>query len=309
MWQTKPLKMDPLTNKSLTVEPLTNESLTVEPLTNGSLTNGQIDLLNRRIIVDLKNQFGSQPINSLAQRIAELKQTAQESKCTKIIVKGVPRQVSPFIGQGFKLEGKIPGYYQEEDSWWVTAYLNPNRKVRDQKAKEDAVLETVFSRCFTPPAKTTSIPGDCFQWARPADADRLSEFYSQMFTTYPSRITEPKYLSKQIKSGIPYLYIQIDGQIVSAIGAELDQFNLSAELSDCATDPAFAGQGYMLQLYRSMENKLAAMGYNTVFTLARALSTGMNLVAARCGYRFSGQLINNCNICGDYGTMNLWVKS
>jgi putative beta-lysine N-acetyltransferase len=281
--QTKPLKIEPLANE-------------------------QIDLLNRRVIVDLKNQYGSQPINGLAQRIAELKQTAQRSKCTKIIVKGVPQQATQFIERGFKLEGKIPGYYQEEDAWWVTDYLNPNRKVRDQKEKEDAILETVFSRCFAPPAKANSIPGDCFHWARPADAERLSEFYSRIFETYPSRISEPKYLAKQIKSGIPYLYARIDGQIVSAIGAELDPFNLSAELSDCATDPAFAGQGYMLQLYRSMENKLAAMGYRTVFTLARALSTGMNLVAARSGYRFSGQLINNCNICGDYGTMNLWVK-
>ncbi len=279
-----------------------------EPLTIEPLANEQIDLLNQRIIVDLKCRFGSQPIIGLAQRIAELKQMARKSKCTKIIVKGVPQQASQFIERGFKLEGKIPGYYQDEDSWWVTDYLNPKRKFRAQKEKEDAVLETVFSRCFTLPAMTNSIPSDCFHWARPADADRLSEFYSRIFATYPSRINEQEYLAKQIKSGVPYLYMKIDGQIVSAIGAELDQFNLSAELSDCATDPAFAGQGYMLLLYRSMENKLAAMGYKTLFTLARALSTGMNLVAARCGYRFSGQLINNCHICGDYGTMNLWVK-
>ena len=280
----------------------------IEPLTSEPLVNEQIDLLNQRLIVDLKRRYGSKPVKGLTQRIAELKQMAQKSKCTKIIVKGVPRQATQFIGRGFKLEGKIPGYYQEEDSWWVTYYLNPNRKVRDQEEKEDAILETVFSRCFTPPAKTNSIPGDCFHWARPADADRLSEFYSRIFETYPSRISESKYLAKQIESGVPYLYMKIDGQIASAIGAELDQFNLCAELSDCATDPAFAGQGYMLLLYRSMENKLAAMGYKTLFTLARALSTGMNMVAARCGYRFSGQLINNCNICGDYGTMNLWVK-
>jgi len=268
----------------------------------------QIDLLNKRIIVDLVSGYGHRKIIELAVLVSDLKRTAREFQCTKVVVKGVPAQVAQLMQQGFKLEGKIPGYYQEQASWWVTWYLDPSREIRSRGEEETAILETVFARCFMPRAETALVQGAYLRRAQPKDAARLSELYRCIFSTYPGQITNPDYLAKNIASGVPYLYIEVDGKIVSSIGAELDKHNLSAELSDCATDPAFAGEGLMCILYRDMENILVEMGYKTLFTLARALSIGMNLVAARSGYQFSGQLINNCNICGDYGTMNLWVK-
>jgi putative beta-lysine N-acetyltransferase len=268
----------------------------------------QLDLLNKRIIVDLVSEYGPRRITGLEELVADLKQITRKFNCTKVIVKGIPAQAVQFMEQGFNLEGKIPGYYQEEASWWVTFYLDPSREIRSREEEETAILETVFARCFIPWAVKPLVRSRCLRRAQPKDAVRLSKFYSRIFTTYPSQITDPDYLAKNITGGIPYLYIEVDGQIISAIGAELDKFNLSAELSDCATDPAVAGEGLMYILYRDMEILLGEMGYKTLFTLARALSNGMNLVAACSGYQFSGQLINNCNICGDYGTMNLWVK-
>ncbi|MFW5803052.1 MAG: hypothetical protein ACOCWJ_03955 [Verrucomicrobiota bacterium] len=50
-------------------------------------------------------------------------------------------------------------------------------------------------------------------------------------------------------------------------------------------------------------------GLRTAYTIARALSPGMNITVARCGYTFAGTLTNNTNISGQIESMNIWHKS
>ena len=47
----------------------------------------------------------------------------------------------------------------------------------------------------------------------------------------------------------------------------------------------------------------------TAYTIARAISPGMNITFAKAGYKFSGTLINNTNISGGIESMNVWYKS
>jgi len=44
------------------------------------------------------------------------------------------------------------------------------------------------------------------------------------------------------------------------------------------------------------------------YTIARALSAGMNVTFARAGYDYGGTLTNNTNICGQIESMNVWYK-
>ena len=55
--------------------------------------------------------------------------------------------------------------------------------------------------------------------------------------------------------------------------------------------------------------KSIVAGYLTGYTIARALSPGMNITFARAGYRFGGLLWNNTQICGRLEPMNIWYKS
>ena len=53
---------------------------------------------------------------------------------------------------------------------------------------------------------------------------------------------------------------------------------------------------------------MARRGMRTAYTIARAVSPGMNITFARLGYQFSGTLINNTQISGAIESMNIWHK-
>jgi hypothetical protein len=46
-----------------------------------------------------------------------------------------------------------------------------------------------------------------------------------------------------------------------------------------------------------------------LYTIARAISVGMNITFARCGYDFGGTLVNNTQIAGRIESMNVWYKN
>lgn len=49
-------------------------------------------------------------------------------------------------------------------------------------------------------------------------------------------------------------------------------------------------------------------GIPHLFSLTRAVSTGMNMVIAKLGFEYKGRLIQNSQISGDFEDMNIWVK-
>ncbi|MBW2515111.1 MAG: hypothetical protein JRE21_11150, partial [Deltaproteobacteria bacterium] len=55
-------------------------------------------------------------------------------------------------------------------------------------------------------------------------------------------------------------------------------------------------------------NKIAEQGMRMSFSIARALSPGMNTLFAGRGYTFGGTLLNNTNISGRIESMNVWYK-
>ncbi|TDA64050.1 MAG: hypothetical protein D9V47_14435 [Clostridia bacterium] len=97
-------------------------------------------------------------------------------------------------------------------------------------------------------------------------------------------------------------------KLVSAASAEIDQGNLVAEVTDCATRLSFRGRGCIRVQIAALEAELTRRGLLTAYSLARATSPGMNAALHRMGYTYQGRLRNNCHICGSYEDMNLWVK-
>ena len=55
-----------------------------------------------------------------------------------------------------------------------------------------------------------------------------------------------------------------------------------------------------------METTMNDHGIHTQYTIARALSAGMNITFAKAGYRYAGTLVNNTDISGTIESMNVW---
>jgi hypothetical protein len=58
-----------------------------------------------------------------------------------------------------------------------------------------------------------------------------------------------------------------------------------------------------------MEKEMQQKGIKMAYTIARAVSVGMNIVFAKLGYTYGGRLKNNTNISGEVESMNIWYKA
>ena len=132
--------------------------------------------------------------------------------------------------------------------------------------------------------------------------------YRDVFETYPSPLTNPDYISATMEKNVVYRMARLNGEAIAAASAEVSKKFSNAEMTDCATVASAQGKGIMQHLLIELEQDLKKMGIMTAYTLARAQSFGMNCAFFRLDYEFSGRLINNCDIFGQYEDMNIWVK-
>ena len=144
--------------------------------------------------------------------------------------------------------------------------------------------------------------------ARESDVESLATVYQQVFESYPFPIHEPDYLLETMDSHVQYFGVFDDTQLVAASSAEMDTTAQNAEMTDFATLPDYRGQGLALHLLETMEQHMRDLGIKTGYTIARALSAGMNITFAKHGYHYGGTLTNNTNICGRIESMNVWYK-
>jgi len=97
--------------------------------------------------------------------------------------------------------------------------------------------------------------------------------------------------------------------LVAAASAEMDEDSGNVEMTDFATLPSHRGRSMAQHLLAEMESALSGSSIQTAYTIARALSAGMNITFSKAGYRFGGTLINNTQISGRIEPMNVWYKA
>ena len=126
--------------------------------------------------------------------------------------------------------------------------------------------------------------------------------------SYPFPIDDPEYISETMEGDFDYFCIEKDNKIVALSSFELFKNSNSVEMTDFATLPAFRGNGYANMLLKTMEIQTRKKKFKTAFTVARAVSPGMNITFAKNGYIYAGRLTNNTNISGNIESMNIWYK-
>lgn len=141
------------------------------------------------------------------------------------------------------------------------------------------------------------------------DIHKLAKLYDTVFETYPTPMNEPDYIQKVMEEGTVFYAVEHDGHIVSAASAEINAPYGHAELTDCATLPSYRKLGFMHHLILALEKELQSMHIYVFYSLARALSYGMNQVFYQLGYTYTGRFQNNCYIFDKIEDMNLWVKT
>jgi beta-lysine N6-acetyltransferase len=256
------------------------------------------DSFNERIRID--GYSGN--LNEVNEMINK---AAQEAAAEKVIIKSQREHLHFFIENGYELEAYINGYFHGSDAYFLAKFLTVKRKMSTGWEKSNRILTDVQK---LKPEDKYPLYSYSLQRADIDDAERLAGLYEKVFPVYPVPLQDAKYVRKSIESGTIFLFVEKNGEIISAASAEIDKCLRSAELTDCATLPAFRGGGLMKQLLTGLEEELIKQEFYCSYTIARSLSFGMNAAFRQLGYRYGGRVVNNCYIYDKMEDMNIWWK-
>jgi len=239
--------------------------------------------------------------------IPKLEEIALTNGYTKIIAKVPQTMEETFSTQGYQKEAHIPYYYYgQEHAVFMARYLSPQRS---QLLNKDIIQKALTLAQGKPLEQHSTIDkGIEIYQAKPEDATKIAQVYGQVFSAYPFPIINPDYVKKTMASNVQYYYILDKNQIVSLASAEIDSDYQNAEMTDFGTLPPFRSKGYAIALLRHMENEMKMQGIKTLYTIARAVSLGINCIFAKRGFKYSGTLINNTGMPEGLESMNVWHK-
>lgn len=226
----------------------------------------------------------------------------------KILAK-VPASLRPvFTRKGYRQEATVPGFFRGvDDMVFMAKYFSPECCLEKHKGRiQDivAVAQEKNARRLTHNNEESVRIRRCL----PSDALQMSLVYKQVFQTYPFPIHDPGYLVDTMKIHSQFFCALNREEMVALSSSEIDADSLSVEMTDFAALPDWRGRGIAVRLLEQMEEEMVRMGIRTAYTIARALSYGMNKTFGKMGYTYSGTLTNNSNISGRIESMTVWHK-
>lgn len=242
--------------------------------------------------------------------IGDLEDLALKRQYGKIVAKVPATAEGFFLESGFVKEAEVPSYFDNmEDCLFMAKYYD-HRRARDRsKAVVDEVLQTALSK---EDSKNCSLdPLDPNMELRPCtkdDAKSMARLYKKVFATYPFPIDRASYLKETMVEDTQYYGIFKDDIPIALASVDQDPINRTGELTDFATDPDHQGESMATRLLYRMEEDMKNKGYETLYTIARSTSLGVNTIFAKSDYEFTGTLINNTQISGRVESMNVWHK-
>ncbi len=246
-------------------------------------------------------------LGNIDQLLEESERIAKLHKVEKLIIKARETHFIKLLERGYRCEAVVDHYFLGSDCLFFSKFYSAKRSANEHWSKEEVILEDVsLLQRQSPPFK---IPGE-FQLEKMEgkDAEKLAKLYKQVFELYPTPLNDPEYIKQTIKEGTVYYGFRYNGEIISAASAEINSFYKNAELTDCATLKEFRKYGLMKVLLLELEKELKLNGIFCTYSIARALSFGMNAALHQLGYSYRGRLVNNCFIFDKLEDMNVWVR-
>ena len=262
--------------------------------------------------------------DDMPQLLDKLHQLAGELGYGKIFAKVEARWRKPSIEAGFKVEAEVPGFFRGRvDGLFLGKYLDPER----EKARDDREIKEILALCRKesekgvdghgrPPKRATGSvnPGRFGQepyelrLCGTGDCREMATLFKRVFPSYPFPVHDPDFLRRSMEEEVCYAGVWSRDGLAALASAEYSTRESHAEMTDFATSPEHRGRRLAPGLLNLLESAMEERGVKTAYTIARAISPGINLTFARAGYRYAGTLINNTQICGRIESMNIWYR-
>ncbi len=213
-----------------------------------------------------------------------------------------------FENEGFVCEGHISGFFKGETAYCMSYFLKPYRKECKNRMAIQKILNDVEKIDVVHDTPQLH-KGYSIALAEASDAQSLADLYGEVFASYPTPLMQRDYVEYLITNQKSIFAKILHGEkLVSAASAEVNWELGNAEMTDCATLTEHTRKGLMRYAIYYLENDMRQKNINTFYSISRAMSPGINIIFKKLGYTYTGTLINNCHICGQFEDMNLWVK-
>ncbi|WP_461389838.1 putative beta-lysine N-acetyltransferase [Desulfosporosinus fructosivorans] len=256
---------------------------------------------NRRLVAN-----GYPPGTKPSLFSQQLIDRAIQKKLEKIWLWALPADVEEFLRAGFRLEGSLFRGNYEEFAVSLAYYVSETRGYSDKLQAEKEIIHSVRTRPIKP---SQSLPsGMELKLLNETFAPQISQLLTRIFASYPTPVENPQYVRSLIQEGNIFAGAFFQGRLIGLSAAYFDPMLNRCEMTDCATLEEYRGYSLSERLLRILEPEVQKRGSFNIYTLARAQSYGMNRVFHKLGYKYQGQLVNNCHIAGSFQDMNLWIR-
>lgn len=241
--------------------------------------------------------------------VSDLADKAREAGFGKVFLKAPASDRSRLVEAGMCAEATIVGYFAGQPADVMSLFLNEERRLRPHSVDQNAILEKIRERPVDSSVPELPDGYEMFPGGL-RDASEIARLYAEVFASYPFPITDPEYIVSTMKSNVSYRIVRdANGVLVGAASAETNPRLRNAEMTDFATLPGQRGLGLAQYILAALEDDMAEREILNLYTIARARSAGMNRVFYNRGYEWTGTLVNNCHIAGQFEDMHVWCKS
>jgi len=239
---------------------------------------------------------------------------AREEGYGKIVAKGRRRDIQAFQDRGYQAEAVVPLMFgPAQDGVFMGKFLDETRCEDPQASRVEAVLEKAREEGVPKEdmslSTTSRVPRTLsVREGTASDVEALARCYDAVFESYPFPIHDPGHLRREMEEGTIFFTVWEDDTLVAASSMEDGGAPGAVEMTDFATLPSHRGKGLATHLLGLMDRTAARGKARVAYTIARAVSFGMNITFARRGYTYGGTLIANTQIGGTIESMNVWYK-
>ncbi len=243
----------------------------------------------------------------LPKLFTKFKQLLSKNKYSKIVVKVPEKYKEEFINKGFTEEAYVPNfYYGKETMSFLANYPKKERRIEREKQKAQKILKVALKKQRLDDVKINK--QFSYQKLNKSHISKMTTLYRKVFDTYPFPIFEEKYIEQTMNDNLIYFGVFKNEKLIGISSCEINHDKSYVEMTDFAILEKYRGEKISLYLLKIMEDYMTEIGIKKAYTMARALSYGMNITFSKMGYEFTGTVINNANIFGDIESLNIWHK-
>ncbi|VVB87398.1 Beta-lysine N6-acetyltransferase [uncultured archaeon] len=227
---------------------------------------------------------------------------------SKIFAKVPASAKNEFTENGYLIEAYIPQFYKGyEDVYFMGKYFTESRMLDDRLEEINEILGVARSKAKDK-IKLELPAGFSYKICDKSNVFQMAEVYKQVFETYPFPIYDPQYIMKIMDKDFIFFGVWKNNMIVALSSSEMDAYSQNVEMTDFATLPDYRGNRFAVYLLNKMENEMQKRNVKLAYTIARTVSYSINIIFASMGYKYSGTLLKNTNISGNFESMNVWHK-